>query len=320
MYGFKKGFLKDTSVFAQIFLLIAVVIFGMFVWQSLFVGFIYIKEGFNSGNIVEFVKQLNLYEFAQQLNLNENAQLLRQSFFFQTLFVFFLPALILSWLFSDDVRGHLHTEQGFSGGVAALAVLGMVFLVPFTNAVVYWTQQIPFPDSLKAVASSIAQLEEQYQQIMEMVLTTDKYLTFLTNLLIIAVFVAIGEEFLFRGVLQNIFGKVFKNPHAVIWTVGIIFSFVHFQFYGFFARAFMGVYLGYLLYYSKSIWIPVLAHFTQNAIGVIGFYSVRDPELLKEIDTVGVGSTSWAAWLSLFLFSVTFVLLIRKCKAQNFLS
>ncbi len=199
-------------------------------------------------------------------------------------------------------------------------MLSVIFLIPFLNAVVYWTQQIPLPESLKAIESMIVQWEEQAQQTLEMVLITDNYLTFLTNLLIIAVFTAIGEEFLFRGVLQRIFGKVFKNPHAVIWTVGIIFSIIHFQFYGFFARAFLGVYLGYLLYYSKSIWIPVLAHFTQNAIGVIGYYSIKDPELMKEIDQIGVGSTSWAALLSLALFSITFALLIKKCKSQDFLS
>ena len=309
MAGFEKGFLKNASALQQIFILISAVIFGMIIGQYLFIGFAYVKNGSSISDLNEFI-----------LHINENAQLLRQSFFFQTLCAFFLPALILSWLFSDDIRQYLRTEQGFSGMVMMLTVLSIVFLMPFLNAVIYWTQQIPFPDSLKVIESRIAQWEEQARQTTEMILTTDKYLTFLTNLLIIAVFVAVGEEFLFRGVLQNIFSKVFKNPHAVIWTVGIIFSFIHFQFYGFFARAFLGVYLGYLLYYSKSIWVPVLAHFTQNAIGVIGFYSIRDPELLEKIDQVGVGSTSWTALLSLVLFSTTFFLLIRKCKSQDFLS
>lgn len=299
-----KGSLKNTPALLQIFMLISIVVLGMSIGDLIFV---YVKNGFSLNGANEFIS-----------HINENAQLLRQSFFVQAL-CFLFPALILSWLFSDDVRQYLHTEQGFSGGVMILTVLGVIFLVPFLNAVVYWTQQIPFPDSLKAVESQIAQWEEQAQQAEEMVLTTDKYLTFLMNLLIIAVLTAIGEEFLFRGVLQNIFSKVFKNPHAIIWTVGIIFSFMHFQFYGFFARAFLGAYLGYLLYYSKSIWVPVLAHLTQNAMGVISYYSIRDPELLKKVNEVGVGSTSWVALVSLALFSITFALLIRKCKSQDFL-
>ena len=302
MAGFEKGFLKNTSFYVQILFLFLIAIVGIFFSIYFHRGFLFIQNGFSWDKVNEAMS-----------HLTENARLLRQSFFFQTLCVFVFSALILSWLFSDNVRQYLHTEQGFSGGVMILTILSIIFWMPFLNAVVYWTQQIPFPDI-------IVQMEKQTQQVEEMVLTTDKYLTFLTNLLIMAVFAAIGEEFLFRGVLQNIFSKVFKNPHAIIWTVGIIFSFVHFQFYGFFARAFLGVYLGYLLYYSKSIWVPVLAHFTQNAMGVISFYSIKDPELLKKVDEVGVGSTSWVALVSLALFSITFALLIRKCKSQDLLS
>jgi len=291
-----KGSLKNSSALLQIFILISIVILGMTLGSYLHLGFLFIQNGFSLGEAKE-----------SMLHLEENAHLLRQSFFFQTLCGFFFPALILSRFFSDDVQQYLHTERGFSGGTAILAVLSILFLMPLMNAIVYWTQQIPFPESLRAI-------EAKVEQITTMVLTTDKYLTFLMNLLIIAVLTAIGEEFLFRGVLQNIFSKVFKNPHAVIWTVGIIFSFIHFQFYGFFARAFLGVYLGYLLYYSKSIWVPILAHFTQNAMGVISFYSIKDPELLKKIDQVGVGSTSWVSLLSLVLFSATVVLLIKKCR------
>ena len=309
MAGFEKGFLKNSSALLQIFILILTVVLGIFAGQYLFMGFAYMKNGGSLGDLNEFIS-----------NMNEDAQLIRQSLFFQTLCAFFFSSLILSWFFSDDVRQYLHTEQGFSGRVMMLTVLSIIFLTPFLNAIIYWTQQIPFPDSLKVIESKIIRWEEQAQQMVETVLTTDKYLTFLINLLIMAVFAAVGEEFLFRGVLQNIFSKIFKNPHAVIWTVGIIFSFIHFQFYGFFARAFLGVYLGYLLYYSRSIWVPVLAHFTQNAIGVISFYSIKDPELLKKMDQVGVGSTSWVALLSLVLFSATFALLIRKCKSQDFLS
>ena len=306
---FEKGFLKNTSFFAQILFLSATVIFGMILGQYLFLGFVYIKSGVNAGEINEFVR-----------HINENAQLMRQSLFFQTLCAFLCPALIFSWAFSDDMRHYLHTEQAISGYVVTLTILSIVFLMPFLNAVLYWTEQIPFPDSLKAFELKISEWEELAQRMTEMILTTDKYLTFLMNLLIIAVLAAIGEEFLFRGVLQHIFSKIFKNPHTVIWVVGLIFSLIHFQFYGFFARMFLGIYLGYLLYYTKSIWAPVLAHFTNNAIGVIGYYSIKDPETLKQIDQIGIGETSWTAFLSIALFSGCVFLLIRKCKSQRLLS
>ena len=37
----------------------------------------------------------------------------------------------------------------------------------------------------------------------------------------------------------------------------------------------LGAYFGYLLYWSKSIWIPVFAHFVNNAFAVIGMSDSR---------------------------------------------
>ncbi|MCL2650413.1 MAG: CPBP family intramembrane metalloprotease [Candidatus Azobacteroides sp.] len=305
----KKGFFKNTSFPFQIFMLFSFVILGISLGAYLFKGLIWVKSGFSSEIVNDLLQ-----------HINEDAQLMRQSLFFQTVCGFFFPALIFARFFSDDAKEYLAMEQGISGSVAALTILSIIFALPILNVIVYLTQQIPLPDFMKAVESQIVEWENQAQHEIEAMLITDKYLTFLINLLIVAVLAAVGEEFLFRGILQNIFGKIIKNPHAVIWTVAFIFSLVHLQFFGFFARMLLGAYLGYLLYYSKSIWLPVLAHSVNNALGVISYYSIKDPELLKKMDQVGVGPTFWVSLVSLVLFSVTFIFIIKKCKSQNFFS
>ncbi len=305
----KKGIFKNSSFSFQLFMLLMIILFGMQFGYFLFGGFVWIKNGFSTEIVNELLQ-----------NLNGNAHLIRQSILFQSICGFFFPALIFSDFFSDDTKAYLHTEQSVPISVVILAVLGVIFALPVINSIFYFTQQIPFPESMKSMELKIIELENQVQHLNEFILITDNYLTFLMNLLIVAVLAAVGEEFLFRGVLQNIFGKVFKNPHVVIWTVALIFSLVHFQFYGFFARILLGAYLGYLLYYSKSIWLPILAHFTNNAIGVISYYVIKDPKLVEEIDQIGVDSTLWVSLVSLILFSITFALLIRKCKSQRFLS
>ena len=304
----KKQIFKNASFSFQLFMLIMIVIWGGILGIYLFKGFVWIKNGFSAEIVNELLQ-----------NFNGNAHLIRQSLFFQTVCGFFLPALVFAGLFSDDAKEYLHTEQGVPVSVAILTILGVIFALPVINAVFYFTQQIALPESMKAIELKIIELENQAQHLTEFMLTTDNYLTFLMNLLIVAVLAAVGEEFLFRGVLQNIFSKVFKNPHVVIWIVAVIFSLIHFQFYGFFARILLGAYLGYLLYYSKSIWLPVLAHFTNNAIGVINYYAIKDPKLLEEMDTIGVGSTLWVSIVSLILFAITFVLIIKKCKSQHLL-
>ena len=44
---------------------------------------------------------------------------------------------------------------------------------------------------------------------------------------------AIGEELFFRAGLQGSLQKMLGNHHIAIWSVAIIFSAIHFQFYGF---------------------------------------------------------------------------------------
>jgi membrane protease YdiL (CAAX protease family) len=86
------------------------------------------------------------------------------------------------------------------------------------------------------------------------------------NLIMIAVLPALGEEFIFRGVFQKIFCRLFGSGHIAIWITAFIFSFVHLQFFGFLPRFILGLLFGYLFYWSRTLWLPVIAHFVNNAV------------------------------------------------------
>jgi hypothetical protein len=103
------------------------------------------------------------------------------------------------------------------------------------------------------------------------------------NLLFIAVFAGVGEELFFRGILQRIFIKMFKNPWAGIIVTAIIFSAIHLQFYGFIPRFILGVLLGMIYWYSGSIWPAIIAHFAYDAFAVVLIYF--NPSLLDQNTT-----------------------------------
>ena len=65
------------------------------------------------------------------------------------------------------------------------------------------------------------------------------------------------------------------NIHLSIWASAIIFSAIHFQFYGFIPRLLLGALFGYLYYWSGNLLIPMFAHFVNNAFGVIMIYLHR---------------------------------------------
>lgn len=93
----------------------------------------------------------------------------------------------------------------------------------------------------------------------------------LFNLLIIALIPAVGEELTFRGVLQQGLSRR-MNPHVAIILAAAIFSFIHFQFYGFLPRMFLGILLGYMFYVSGSLWTSILMHFVNNGTAVVLYY------------------------------------------------
>lgn len=83
---------------------------------------------------------------------------------------------------------------------------------------------------------------------------------------------AVGEELVFRGLIQNQAHYLFKNIHLAIWLTALFFSFFHLQFYGLIPRLLLGALFGYLYYWSGTLWIPILAHFVNNGLALIMAY------------------------------------------------
>jgi membrane protease YdiL (CAAX protease family) len=92
------------------------------------------------------------------------------------------------------------------------------------------------------------------------------------NLIVLAIIPAFAEELLFRGCIQQVLKEWSKNAHVAIWGTAILFSFVHFEFYGFLPRMLLGALLGYLFYWSGNLWVPIIAHLVQNGGQVVLAY------------------------------------------------
>ncbi|MDF1698925.1 MAG: type II CAAX endopeptidase family protein [Saprospiraceae bacterium] len=108
------------------------------------------------------------------------------------------------------------------------------------------------------------------------VLQMDGIFDLLVNLLIVAVLPAIGEELLFRGVIQNEIVKRTSNYHVGIIIASIIFSGVHLQIQGFLPKMIIGLVLGYSYYWTKSLWYPIILHFLNNGMSTVAIFFLGD--------------------------------------------
>ncbi len=123
------------------------------------------------------------------------------------------------------------------------------------------------------------EIEQQVAGILGSILRSTSTGGFLLALLIVGLLPALGEELVFRGLLQPAIVKLTPHPHLGIWITACLFGLVHLQFAGLLPRIFLGAVLGFLAYYGKNLWLPILAHLVFNGSQVA---AVRYADLAVE--------------------------------------
>jgi membrane protease YdiL (CAAX protease family) len=121
-------------------------------------------------------------------------------------------------------------------------------------------------------------LEDFLEQLTVFMLNVDTPLDRIAVVLLMAGLPALFEELAFRGVLQPLLIRLTGRPWIGIMATALLFSFIHFQFYGFLPRVFLGLLFGWIVYRTGSLWPAVLAHFTNNTAAVLGSWATGSIE------------------------------------------
>jgi uncharacterized protein len=231
---------------------------------------------------------------------------------FQTLGFFLLPGIFLHWLFSSSSGEYFGTSIRINPAVITWTLLTIVLALPFINWVVYINDTIQMPGFLKSAGESLHGTDKQYEEITNRLLSASNIGALAFNIVMVAILPAIGEEFIFRGIFQGIFSEITKGKYLPVIFTAILFSVFHGQFHGFIARFLLGIFLGYLFIWGKTIWLPVLAHFLYNTLNIFLYY------FLDHANNIGSGtevlnkSLSPAIVLVSFLLMSVSLLFIRK--------
>ena len=231
------------------------------------------------------------------------------------LLTFLLPVVLFVLFYESDGREFLKCDFGRHSWAQALAAMAiMILLVPAIDAVAQWNDGWHFAEPLEGI---LRQINERSQQLVESFMADSTISGLILNIIIIALVPAICEELFFRCVLQQTCHRWFKNAHVAIAVTAIVFSLAHGEVYAFVPRVVMGLILGYLFYYGRSVVVNICAHFLNNAIIVVMYFLYHRSVIGFPPDELP--SFAWW-WTVLFilaavcLFCVTF---LRKEKPGN---
>lgn len=221
---------------------------------------------------------------------------------FASIGMFVIPAILFARIEGRNWQSYLRLNP-FLPVFFVLTFLLMFFSVPILELSVDLNKSMKLPDFLRGVEEWMRIKEDQTAELTKQLLTMNTAGSLAVNLLMLAVIPAIGEEFIFRGCLQRLFTQLANNKHVAIWLTAIIFSAIHMQFYGFIPRMLLGAMFGYLFIWSKSLWLPILAHFINNATAVItAFVFQQQGKSLDQLDQPG--KSSWPVYLASLVFTL----------------
>ena len=226
------------------------------------------------------------------VNMKDGVSAMKVGQIIQTIAVFLVPAVLLSFIFSPKPFEYLGIAKGAKAKTFLLTLLLALSISPVIGLLGELNKLIPMPQWAMDT-------EVQVTKITVLFLSVKTLTGFLVNLFVVAALPAICEELMFRGLFQRIFTNWSKNAHVGIWISAALFSAIHFQFQGFIPRLFLGALFGYLFLFSGSLWVPIFAHFINNAMAVLAFYLYQIGTITQNPETFEGSLTSpWTILIS----------------------
>ena len=239
----------------------------------------------------------------QNVILNpENSNMAQFANALASIIAFGLPSIAVAFF----TQGPLLRNMGFNKWDSSVQWIWVILLalagLLLSGSLGDITEKIPAPKSILNWANG---LEEQYKKAL-LAMTQMKSVTdLLFSVIAVAFIPAIVEELYFRASLQKVLMDWSDKPYLSIVITAIIFSAFHFSYFGFLSRMSLGIVIGCVYYFTKTIWMPILMHFINNAIGIVTLYFVRsDPQ---KVNTVLEGNLTYY-WVFVAIIVVYFLL------------
>lgn len=255
---------------------------------------------------------LNILEMEKGMRDPANANAMKVLQSINAVVGFLFPTIVTAFLLNRRPMKLLGFNASVKPNQAVLVIGIMITALFVSGGLSYINELIPISTNLKTFFDK---LENQYNEQVKAIVGLKNNTDYIIALFVMAFLPAVCEEALFRGGLQNFLTRSTKNPWLSIIVVSILFSIVHFSYYGFLSRVFLGIVLGAIFYYSGKIWLSILGHFINNAIAVSTLYFFIKSG--KSVDDA-VNQDVSTFWGLLFLpFVIALIIYFKKVSAGS---
>lgn len=255
------------------------------------IGFVLI--GMVIGNLLAAVVMLTVGGIGSDSLSDINGALMESSSGWLALMLGQAIAALCTFVFSGLLYWKLIENKKFSdlsfralppAAVFLFVIVIQVFFMPFNGWLQAINQSMQLPASLKGIEDFMRNMEDSLSGMTKFLTTFNSVGELILAFLVIAVIAGVGEELIFRGLIQRKLYLATKNPHVAIWVAAFIFSAIHFQFYGFLPRLMLGAMFGYFYYFTGNIWIPIVAHIFNNGLAVMLLFLSNQEMIGKDIE------------------------------------
>lgn len=248
----KLPFFEGQNRFVQILIFLALIVGCMVVASVL-------------GVVVASI----FYGFGIPANALDQAAYYRILQSFGSVGTFMLPPLFFSYLSERKWFSYNRMNKAPGYTMSNIVIVMSLVLLPIVWILADWNEGWKLPEALAGLDEWMRRMDEQNSELVKLMSRDSRIGILLINIFVMAMLPAVGEELMFRGTVQPFLQKWTKSPHWAIWITAFIFSAIHFQISGFIPRMLIGAYLGYLCFWSGSLWLPILAHFMHNSMSIL---------------------------------------------------
>lgn len=229
--------------------------------------------------------------------------------------MFVTPALATAVVVTRTPARFLMVESAPPLSLTLLSIGIIVAAIPAMNLIIYWNSSLHLPESMAAVEEWMKDAEQLAQRRTELLIGGTGLASFIISVLIVGILASFSEELFFRGTLQRLISSSGASTHVAVWTTAIIFSAIHFQFFGFFPRLLLGALFGYIVAWSGNLWLGVVAHFTNNflasAVMTVGAQTAVSRYVTPQGEQAVTAPMVWTALASLIV-TVLLLLVFRR--------